>query len=827
MSQDLLLFAQLVIFLTGAVLYGFLASDLLHQPRAFASTAMRLLVACLGFWYAGCFIAELTHILLPGLVPERFASAFGLVRGFAWLLSFPLLVHASWSLTEQRPSRIWLVPGYFSIGLFLPAAARAWQGRGVGLGETARQVYPLVLVHATLAGAITAWLLGAALGRAPDLRQARFLRWLLAGVALMVALIAGGAAARPVAALAPAGVPGPAAGGALWGEALWRLSSELSSLVLGLVFLAFVQRYGLLRLSLSRRSMRRLLYVIGAMALLTLAGPAVGIAGTAASRRLVAGGLLVALAAAAIAIPAERLARRRFPGLRRLLGQAVRADEIEELTRRLRSWTFAESELRSLTAEELTRWLGVRARFVPAPADFRDPSRGSAGSKAGGGGAGPRAAGREGEGDAHGSRGASAAEWGLWRHFSDPETRAVNRLDEPSARLATLLDRADLQAAFPLRVAGALDSVLGLEIGDAAAGYEEGEREAVQVVVNQLAAVLEVRRSVAAQLAAERRLAEHERLSLLGLVAASLAHELKNPLSSMKALTQTVLEERERADPGGDQAQDLRLIVEQIDRLHEVAREMLSFVRKPPEGAALEAAARGGSEGGSPTAAPGEEAVALSPMLRSTLYILRHLARQRGVEIEADELCEVGRVRGTAAAWQTVLFNLSLNAVQHAPASSKVRIGLSREGRHASPSGGEIQEARESPDLARRESAGRVTFWTENTGPAIDPQIVRRFQATARAGAPDPLPAPAGAAEYLAAAGSAPEYLPRPAGAPDRLPTAPAGAPQLPLARGEGTGLGLALVAQRVRELAGEVTLESSPELIVFRVQVPDPGEAR
>jgi len=124
-SQDLLLFAQLVVFLTGTVLYGFLVLDLMQQPRAFAGLAMRLLVACLGFWYAGCFVAGLLDILVPG-TPERFDTAFGLVRGVAFLASFPLLVHAARDLTSHRPAWGWLVPGYLSLLLFAPAAARAW-----------------------------------------------------------------------------------------------------------------------------------------------------------------------------------------------------------------------------------------------------------------------------------------------------------------------------------------------------------------------------------------------------------------------------------------------------------------------------------------------------------------------------------------------------------------------------------------------------------------------------------------------------------------------------------------------------------------------------
>jgi len=342
--------------------------------------------------------------------------------------------------------------------------------------------------------------------------------------------------------------------------------------------------------------------------------------------------------------------------------------------------------MRGLTAREIGQWLATRARFLPASGEM------------------PL----------------------LWHYFGDPESRAFNRLDAPTPELATLLQRADLQAAFPLRVGGELSGVLVVEISPAAGGYQEGDMETVQIVLRQLAAGLEVRRLLEDRLAAERRLAERERLSLLGLVAASLAHELKNPLSGMKALAQTVHEELAAAAPGSEQARDLELIVEQIDRLHGVAREILDFARAP------EAVADGRAD--------------LTGLLRGTLYVLKHQARRRGIEIDAAGVEEVGRVGGTPATWQTVLFNLLLNASQHAPAGSTVGVRLCRED-------------------------GAVLFATENAGPQIPPEIAERLF--------EPF-----------------------------------------VSEGEGgTGLGLALVAQRVRELGGTIEVVNEPERIVFRVR--------
>ncbi|MEO6192302.1 MAG: ATP-binding protein, partial [Thermoanaerobaculia bacterium] len=412
--------------------------------------------------------------------------------------------------------------------------------------------------------------------------------------------------------------------------------------VLGLTFLYFVQRYNLLRLSMSFRSLRRFLGLLALVGLVMLVGAAMGAGGTAEFRRIVAWGILAALLAAAVYTPVQQAALRRFAWLRRLLGVSITAEELERLTGQLQSFDLDEDRMRELTAREIGQWLATRARFLPSVEELAV----------------------------------------LWEHFAETQAHAFNRLDAPTPRLAALLQRADLQAAFPLRVGGELTGVLVVEISPAAGGYQEGDMETVQIVLRQLAAALEVRRLLEARLATERRLAERERLSLLGMVAASLAHELKNPLSGMKALAQTVREELAAVDPESEQARDLGMIVEQIDRLHGVSREILDFARSP------EAASNGG--------------VDLTSLLRGTLYVLGHQARRRGVELDAAGVEEVGAVGGTSATWQTVLLNLLLNAAQHAPAGSTVGVRLRRNG-------------------------GGIVFATENAGPAIPPEIAGRL----------------------------------------------------------------------------------------------------
>ena len=140
------------------------------------------------------------------------------------------------------------------------------------------------------------------------------------------------------------------------------------------------------------------------------------------------------------------------------------------------------------------------------------------------------------------------------------------------ATLARATGSHDLETQINSRVAK-----LGLIAVAARSGYSK----------DQVELILEIRRLLEARLAAERAQTEQERLSMLGMVSASLAHELKNPLSSMKALAQTVREELERDDADSEQAKDLGLIVEQVDPTHDLSQTIEHAIvgagnRQPP-----------------------------------------------------------------------------------------------------------------------------------------------------------------------------------------------------------------------------------------------------
>ncbi len=72
----------------------------------------------------------------------------------------------------------------------------------------------------------------------------------------------------------------------------------------------------------------------------------------------------------------------------------------------------------------------------------------------------------------------------------------------------------------------------------------------------------------------EEQLRQNEKLSVLGLIAAEVAHEIRNPLTVMKLLYHSLNLKFERKDP---RAKDAQIIESKIDHLNKIVEQILDF----------------------------------------------------------------------------------------------------------------------------------------------------------------------------------------------------------------------------------------------------------
>ncbi|MFN2453920.1 MAG: sensor histidine kinase [Pyrinomonadaceae bacterium] len=211
-------------------------------------------------------------------------------------------------------------------------------------------------------------------------------------------------------------------------------------------------------------------------------------------------------------------------------------------------------------------------------------------------------------------------------------------------------DEADLrEQGFDVAYALRRDArVLGVMfVGAQAEALTDDVRATLEVLAGQIAIALEDAWLVEENLRLEQRLAQDERLASLGRMAATVAHEVKNPLSAIKSIAQ-VMREDEGLD--GEYARDLELIVGETNRLSRSVTQMLDFARAIP---------------------PDDPPCRVENLLLSIITLFRAEASKRDVAIELANACPQIELNGAqAAALREAFSNLLLNAL-HATAPDK------------------------------------------------------------------------------------------------------------------------------------------------------------
>jgi signal transduction histidine kinase len=175
----------------------------------------------------------------------------------------------------------------------------------------------------------------------------------------------------------------------------------------------------------------------------------------------------------------------------------------------------------------------------------------------------------------------------------------------------------------------------------------------------------------------EEQLRQNEKLSALGLLAAEVAHEIRNPLTVMKLLYHSLNLEFPENDP---RAKDTKIIESKIEHLNKIVEQILDFAR---------------------TTEPKFAPVNLNELVDELGLLVRHKLANQNIKLLRRLQSDLPAAMGDAPQLEQAFLNLILNAAE------------------AMPDGGTLT-------IKSRAAKSRVTIEFKDTGAGMSEEMQRQ-----------------------------------------------------------------------------------------------------
>ncbi len=186
-------------------------------------------------------------------------------------------------------------------------------------------------------------------------------------------------------------------------------------------------------------------------------------------------------------------------------------------------------------------------------------------------------------------------------------------------------------------------NIVPLEIGTSALRDENGGFLGTVLLFKDLTEVRSLRKEIA----------RSQRLASVGRLAAGVAHEIRNPLSSIKGFA-TYFKERYQDTPQDQQTADI--MIAEVDRVNRVVGQLLEFARPV-------------SVSPKPTL--------LKELIDNSVRLIEKQARDQNITVETLNSADVNEATIDPDRITQVLLNLYLNAIDAMEAGGQLDIELS------------------------------------------------------------------------------------------------------------------------------------------------------
>jgi signal transduction histidine kinase len=215
----------------------------------------------------------------------------------------------------------------------------------------------------------------------------------------------------------------------------------------------------------------------------------------------------------------------------------------------------------------------------------------------------------------------------------------------------SLLTRADVALVVPLIVVNRLTGALFIGRKTDGVAYRESEIDELMMVANQIALAIEHALMYQFQEDKLKKLFRADSLATIGELAAGAAHEIRNPLTSIRSTVQFL-----QKDLPDQKKVLVREIIEEVDRIDDIIKGLLSFSRSSELHLA---------------------SVDITDTINQTLLLLESELRKHNVAVWKGYDGNAGvKIVGDASQLKQVFLNIFLNGIQAMTSGGTLRVSI-------------------------------------------------------------------------------------------------------------------------------------------------------
>lgn len=222
-------------------------------------------------------------------------------------------------------------------------------------------------------------------------------------------------------------------------------------------------------------------------------------------------------------------------------------------------------------------------------------------------------------------------------------------------------------AGVPLKLMGEVIGTLTVQDDRPTRSFSQEDLRTLELLAPQLAVFIrnarlyqELEERMDAQRLAEERLVRSTKLAAVGEMAAAVAHELNNPLTTVTGFTELILEGMDKDSP---EHEDMSLVLSEAQRSREVVRRLLDFSRQSE-------ILRVDTD--------------LNEIITMVLQLVHHLAQTSNIKVRMVLWDDIPMIRADRNQMQQVILNLVHNAIYAMPKGGELVVQSALEERNES-----------------------------------------------------------------------------------------------------------------------------------------------